>query len=287
MATKVNEPDRSHDNSGGNPGVLIYTSNKDTYNRYTATQSKDGQLPSAQVTYVGSPDSPNSHAFLATDNPVGIFPEFNGRTYGYRVTISPGEVWYYYSAKDAQRKQEEIALNQISAATIPHVTGFSAVAGAGGDAAASAIAAVVDVPPADAGIQWGPGIEAQGMPWEDYLAANKMPAGSRLPPKFKTFDFYDQASGTATSAKTLDTATGSKVTDSAELSKSLVKSIDAAADFTGASKGRTKLDPSQIKSRAIEVAIPVTTTPDQMEQINAAVRYGKGLGVTVNVTKTK
>ena len=133
----------------------------------------------------------------------------------------------------------------------------------------------------------GAGIKAQGDPWEDYLEATKMPAGSRLPPNFKTFDFYDAAAGTATSAKTLDTATGSKVGNPADLYKSLVKSIEAAADFKEGYKGTFKLTANQIKSRVIEVAIPSTTTPDQMEQINAAVRYGKRLGVTVNVTKTK
>lgn len=34
-ATISGEPDRSHDNSAGNPGVIIYTNNKYTYNRYT------------------------------------------------------------------------------------------------------------------------------------------------------------------------------------------------------------------------------------------------------------
>jgi filamentous hemagglutinin len=41
----------------------------------------------------------------------------------------------------------------------------------------------------DAGITWGKGIGKQGLPWENYLEA-KMPAGARLPPKFKTFDFF-------------------------------------------------------------------------------------------------
>ena len=46
----------------------------------------------------------------------------------------------------------------------------------------------------------------QGMPWENYLAT-KLPGGFRLPSKFKTFDFFDDISGVATSAKTLDTLT--------------------------------------------------------------------------------
>ncbi|MEC5196857.1 filamentous hemagglutinin [Xanthomonas campestris] len=47
----------------------------------------------------------------------------------------------------------------------------------------------------EAGIEWGKGIQGQGMPWENYLAS-EMPASSRLPPNFKTFDFYDEATRT-------------------------------------------------------------------------------------------
>ncbi|WP_371827877.1 hypothetical protein [Litchfieldella anticariensis] len=54
-------------------------------------------------------------------------------------------------------------------------------------------------------MQWGRGIQGQGMPWEDFLAS-QLPAGSRLPPNFKTFDFYDPTTRTVTSAKTLDTS---------------------------------------------------------------------------------
>ena len=140
-ATKTGEPDRSHDNSGGNPGVLIYTNNKDTYNRYTSTQSKYGQLASAKVIYVGSPDSPNN-AFLATDNPVNVSPSANNVTYGNRVTINPGESWYYYSPDDAQKKAEERAFIAISS-NIPSMVGFSptaAVEGGAADAISKALA---------------------------------------------------------------------------------------------------------------------------------------------------
>ena len=166
------------------------------------------------------------------------------------------------------------------------MVGFSPIAGAGGDVPSAAGATNASVPPVDAGIRWGTGIKAQGDPWENYLAG-KMPAGSRLPPYFKTFDFFDPNTGTATSAKTLDTATGSKVTNPTQLYKTLVKSIDDAAEVTERYKGDFELTPDQIKARVIEVAVPSTTTADQMKYINAAVQYGKRMGVTVNITKTK
>jgi hypothetical protein len=132
-ATKSGEPDLSHDNSGGNPGVLIYTNNKDTYNRYTTTQSKYGQLASAKVIYVGSPDSSNN-AFLVTDNPVNVSPSANDVTYGNRVTINPGESWYYYSPEDADTKAEERGFITISS-LIPSMVGFSPTAAAESGAA--------------------------------------------------------------------------------------------------------------------------------------------------------
>lgn len=48
------------------------------------------------------------------------------------------------------------------------------------------------------------GIRQQGMPWENYVGA-QLPANSRLPANFKTFDYYNPISRTAISVKTLDT----------------------------------------------------------------------------------
>lgn len=133
------------------------------------------------------------------------------------------------------------------------------------------------------GIQWGKGIHAQGMPWEDHLA-KQMPAGSRLPPGFKAFDFFDRASGVATSAKTLDTTTPTKIADPKQVYSSLVGNIDDAADFTRYTlQGRT-LNASQITARELQVAVPKGTTPAQWEQISKAIQYGQGRGVTVRIT---
>ena len=182
--TKDDEPDQSHDNSGGNPGVLIYTNNKDTYNRYITTQSKYGQLASAKVIYVGSPDSPND-AFLAAGNSVNVSPQSNNVTYGNRVTINPGESWYYCSPQDANSKAEERAFIAISSLT-PSMVGFSPTAGASRDLLDAVIAeANRAVLPVDAEIRSGGDIETQGKLWEDYVA-DRMPSGSRLPPTFKT-----------------------------------------------------------------------------------------------------
>ena len=90
------------------------------------------------------------------------------------------------------------------------VSGETKVVGGGTPAAddasftgAKVAAGTIDL--ATTGIEWGKGIQGQGLPWEDYLGT-QLSAGSRLPPNFKTFDFFDETTGVATSAKTLDTA---------------------------------------------------------------------------------
>ncbi|WP_080437041.1 filamentous hemagglutinin N-terminal domain-containing protein [Burkholderia ubonensis] len=138
----------------------------------------------------------------------------------------------------------------------------------------------------DAGIQWGKGIIGQGMPWEDYLAT-QMPAGSRLPPGFQTFDFYDPATGLATSAKTLDTVTAAKIADPSQVYYSMKTNIDKVANFSDASLGTRTLTAEDISGRQLQVAVPASTTPAQWQQINRAIQYGQGLGVKVIVTPVK
>lgn len=135
-------------------------------------------------------------------------------------------------------------------------------------------------------IVWGKGIQAQGMPWEDYLAG-QMPASSRLPTGFKTFDFYDQATRTATSAKTLDTMTTAKISDPVQVYSSIKGNIDDISNFSGAQLGDVNLRPSDIAARQLQIAVPATTTSAQWQQINSAVLYGEANGVKVVVTTAK
>jgi hypothetical protein len=137
------------------------------------------------------------------------------------------------------------------------------------------------------GIQWGKGIEAQGMPWEDYLATT-LPAETRLPPKFKTFDFFDVETGVATSAKTLDTTTPAKVANPSQVYSSLKGNIDAVANFEGVERlsGAT-VDAAKIATRVVEIAVPESTTAAQWDQIAKAIQYAQSRGVVVKITKIK
>jgi len=281
------DPDCSQDNSGGNPAILIYTNDSEIYKRYTTTQRNYGQLANANVTYIGSPDSSNN-AFLATNNPLNVYPSFNDISYNYRVTINQGESWYFYRAQDAQFKQEAMAFNAISAATVPRLTGFSAAAGESEEVAAAAVKrADADIPsPVDAAIPWGKGIRNQGMTWEDFSAA-QLPVGTRLPPGFETFDFFNRDNGVATSTTTLNTMTPARLAKPNQIFSALAKKIDDAAEFTRAELNDFVLDSKQIKLKILRVAVPLTITEEQLKQMNAAIQYGREREVIVIIMQSK
>jgi hypothetical protein len=274
----------SRNNSGGRPGVLIFTNNWNTYTRYTGSNRGFGLLTSAYVTYVGD-DSTN--LYLATNVSGAIqAPIYDGVAYCYRITINSDESWYYYSAKDAQTKAEEGAFIAITSLT-PSMTGFSAAGESVEDFQIAMSRIKINyVPPADAGIKWGSGIKAQGIPWEDYLEST-MPSSLRLPPGFETFDFLNPAAGNATSAKTLYTLTVSRMTKPAQLYQMLVKYIDEAAEFSEADREEFEQTSSRINLRIMQVAIPSGTTAEQMQQLDAAAQYGRSRGVIVIIRKAK
>lgn len=136
----------------------------------------------------------------------------------------------------------------------------------------------------EAKIPWGKGIQAQGLLWEDILEPN-MPPGSRLPEGFTTFDFFDDVTGVAVSAKTLDTTTLAKYNTPSAVYSSIKGNIDSVVRFSKpASKGGRIVDPVDIKAREVHLAVPTSTTAAQWVQIRRAIEYGKQQGVTVKVT---
>lgn len=142
----------------------------------------------------------------------------------------------------------------------------------------------------DANIKWNGGIAEQGLPWEDYLARTML-KGSRLPPTFKTFDFFDERSGVATSAKTLDTMTAAKIANPEQIYYSLKRNIDdvLAYDKTHSIK-EFDVDPNKIMRRELFVAVPQGTTATQWGQIEKAISYAQSRSnsseVKVNVKIT-
>ncbi|MEH6721116.1 MAG: phage minor head protein [Aurantimonas endophytica] len=138
---------------------------------------------------------------------------------------------------------------------------------------------------ANPGIVWGKGIRAQGEPWERYLAATGE-LGERIEDRarnFKTFDFYEKEAGLATSAKTLDTTAAGYVRDPKNVFGRLKSYVDRIAIFTKHSVNGYRLDPSLIKHRRIELAIPPKAREDQLAQINRARTYAEARGIAFNV----
>ena len=102
--------------------------------------------------------------------------------------------------------------------------------------------ATATVKASEVGIQWGQGNIKQGMPWED-VVGKSLPANARLPKNFKTFDYYDGATKTAISVKSMDTQTMAKLTNPNQVYSSIKGNIDSAANFKGYTLFNTPLTP--------------------------------------------
>ncbi|MBV8044553.1 MAG: hypothetical protein JO226_18290 [Pluralibacter sp.] len=146
--------------------------------------------------------------------------------------------------------------------------------------------ATATVSAADIGMKWGQGNMKQGMLWEDYVGKS-LPADARLPQNFKTFDYYDGATKTATSVKSMDTQTMAKLANPNQVYSSIKGNIDATAKFKEYALSGRELTPSMISNREIQLAVPANTTKTQWIEINRAIEYGKSQGVKVTVTQVK
>lgn len=102
----------------------------------------------------------------------------------------------------------------------------------------------------------------QGKPWEDYVG-KVLPADARLPQNFKTFDYYDGATKTAVSAKSMDTQTMAKLANPNQVYSSIKGNINAAAKFERSELSGQVLNSSMITNREIQLAIPASTTKTQ------------------------
>ncbi|WP_261372544.1 endonuclease toxin domain-containing protein [Yersinia aleksiciae] len=145
---------------------------------------------------------------------------------------------------------------------------------------------VTSVNQSTTGIKWGEGIRHQGMPWENYVGT-QLPQGSRLPPNFKTFDYYNPITRTAISVKTLDTTTAARVANPKQIYTSLKGNIDPVVKFQEYELDKFTLSSDIISSREIHLAIPSKTASAQWTQINRAIEYGQSQNVKVVVTTVR
>ncbi|MGJ8522579.1 Deoxyribonuclease CdiA-o11 [Carnimonas sp. R-84981] len=78
-----------------------------------------------------------------------------------------------------------------------------------------------------------------------------------------------------------------KLTNPNQVYSSIKRNIDAAAKFEKYTLSRRTIDSSIITNREIQLAVPNNTTKPQWVEINRAIEYGKGQGITVKVTQVK
>lgn len=131
-------------------------------------------------------------------------------------------------------------------------------------------------------IPFGKGITAQGQAFEDFLDT-QMP-GTRLPPRYKTIDFFDPETGLATSAKTLDTTTPAKVAKPNQIFNTLKGYVDKVEDVTTAEVDGVEYG---VNGRDLQLAVPANTTPAQWVQIERAIDYARRSGVNLKVIIAK
>jgi hypothetical protein len=132
--------------------------------------------------------------------------------------------------------------------------------------------------------EWGKGIMQQSGGWENYIQQQYKTNG--LTRNAKTFDHFDSSSGEAISDKTLNTQTFNYVNKPQSVFRRLKGYIDAVADYDRP-RTRTDVDPTKIKSRMIQLAIPEFSSPAQWIQLFRAIRYAKGRGVWLVVTRIR
>jgi contact-dependent growth inhibition (CDI) system restriction endonuclease-like protein len=105
--------------------------------------------------------------------------------------------------------------------------------------------------------------------------------GNNTPPGFPTIDKID-AEGIVTSIKSLDLGAKS-YQNPATITRVVQGYIDKVADFTGDRWANFEITPSQIKGRALVLAVPPGKTAPQQEALNALIEYGLSKGVNVHI----
>jgi hypothetical protein len=133
-------------------------------------------------------------------------------------------------------------------------------------------------------------IGEQGGAWEAVLKQSKYADATDLNdlvPNHKTFDFFDDASGTAISAKTLNTTTDS-VRETPSLVYSRLKGyVDETADYYPSPLQQNSIRPATIENRVIDLAIPEGTDSTTIGHIERAIDYAHSRGVNIILTVTK
>src|SRR5262249_29492262 len=136
----------------------------------------------------------------------------------------------------------------------------------------------------EAKIEWSKGIKDQGGPFEDYVEKEN-PDAVGLPPTSKAFDAFNPVTGEAISAKTLNTLSVTYIKNPQSIYGKVAGYVDQAADYQP--RARYDVDPTQIESKTIHLAIPEYTSSTQWRYLNQAIEYGKQRGVSIVITRIR
>jgi hypothetical protein len=132
--------------------------------------------------------------------------------------------------------------------------------------------------------KWGKGLMQQSGGWEDFIGEQYKT--NKLLRNAKTFDHFDVSTGLAISDKTLNTQTFNYINNPQKIYQRLKGYTDAVANYNKP-RVSTDVDPALIKSKAIQLAVPEFTSPAQWPQIYRAIRYAKGRGVSLVITRIR
>jgi hypothetical protein len=121
--------------------------------------------------------------------------------------------------------------------------------------------------------------------WKSYLART-LPGATALSTASQTFHIFNRSTGEAIIAIILNTLSETYKQNPQNIYRDLEPYVDLAAKYGGR---RTKfdLDPADIRSKTIHLAIPELTFPKQWPYLFQAIIYGKENGVAVVITRIR
>ncbi|MFO1496584.1 MAG: contact-dependent growth inhibition system immunity protein [Lysobacterales bacterium] len=135
-------------------------------------------------------------------------------------------------------------------------------------------------------IPYGAGIRKQGYAWEDYRAGQQS-RENRLLPNTETFDFFDADTRTATSAKTLDTSTPSRMRTPSRVAISLRRYLDDIANVREIElPDGSLLRGSDIDRRVMDLPIPRSTTRQQWLELHRVHEDARSNNIELGLSTT-
>lgn len=136
----------------------------------------------------------------------------------------------------------------------------------------------------DVGIEWDKGIDQEGGPFERFVA-DQNPDLLQLPSNSKAFDQYDFVTGEALSDKVLNTLSITYITKPQTILGKVEGFVDQAVDYEP--YRASDLDPREIQSKTLELAVPEYTSPTQWLYLNLGIRYARNRGVSLVITRIR